>query len=67
MLTHLDSLDRQLVTIDAQLEQIDRDERWGWQVDKLSDFHSIGTYTALRQIDEIDNLARFGHPRDLAY
>jgi transposase len=29
MLTHLDSLDRQLATLDAQLEHVARHDRWG--------------------------------------
>jgi transposase len=66
MLTHLDSLDRQLATLDAHLEQIAGDERWGWQVDKLHAFRGIGTLTALGLIAEIGDFARFGHPRELA-
>ena len=53
MLTLLDSLDRQLATLDAQLERIAGDERWAWQVDKLRAFRGIQTLTALGLIAEI--------------
>ena len=62
MLTHLDSLDRQLAALDAQLEQIAEREPWGWQVDKLRAFRGIATLTALGLIAEIGDFARFGHP-----
>jgi transposase len=38
MLIHLDGIDRQLATLDDQLEQIACRERWGWQVSKLRAF-----------------------------
>jgi len=63
MLTHLDSLDRQLAALDAQLEQIAQREPWGWQVDRLRAFRGIATLTALGLIAEIGDFARFGHPR----
>jgi transposase len=66
MLTHLDSLDRQLAALDAQLEQIAEREPWGWQVDKLRAFRGIRTLTALGLIAEIGDFARFAHPRELA-
>ena len=66
MLIHLDGLDRQLAALDAKLEQIAEDERWGWQVEKLRAFRGIGTLTALGLIAEIGDFARFGHPRELA-
>jgi transposase len=66
MLTHLDSLDRQLAALDAQLEQIAEHEPWGWQVHKLRAFRGIATLTALGLIAEIGDFARFGHPRELA-
>jgi transposase len=66
MLTHLDSLDRQLAALDAQLEQIAEREPWGWQVHKLRAFRGIRTLTALGLIAEIGDFARFGHPRELA-
>jgi transposase len=65
MLTHLDGLDRQLATLDAQLEQIAEQQRWGWQVDKLRAFRGIATLTALGLIAEIGDFARFSHPREL--
>jgi transposase len=66
MLIHLDGLDRQLAALDAKLEQIAEDERWGWQVEKLRAFRGIGTLTALGLIAEIGDFARFSHPRELA-
>ena len=66
MLIHLDSLDRQLAALDAQLEQIAEREPWGWQVHKLRAFRGIATLTALGLIAEIGDFARFGHPRELA-
>jgi transposase len=38
MLICLDGLDRQLATLDAQLEQIAAREPWGWQVDRHGRF-----------------------------
>jgi len=66
MLIHLDGIDRQLATLDARLEQIAREERWAWQVDKLRAFRGIQTLTALGLIAEIGDFARFAHPRELA-
>lgn len=66
MLIHLDGIDRQLATLDAQLEQIAADERWAWQVDRLRAFRGIQTLTALGLIAEIGDFARFSHPRELA-
>src|SRR5437763_13228848 len=42
MLIHLDGLDRQLAALDAKLEQIADNERWGWQVEQLRAFRGIG-------------------------
>ena len=42
MLIHLDGIDRQLATLDAELEQIAGREPWGWQVAKLRAFRGIG-------------------------
>lgn len=66
MLIHLAGIDRQLATLDARLEQIARDERWGWQVQRLRAFRGIQTLTALGLIAEIGDFARFAHPRELA-
>jgi transposase len=66
MLIHLDGIDRQLAALDARLEQIARDDRWSWQVAKLRAFRGISTLTALGLIAEIDEFARFKHPRELA-
>jgi transposase len=65
-LIHLDGIDRQLNLLDARLEQIARDERWAWQVDRLRAFRGISTLTALGLIAEIGDFARFSHPRELA-
>jgi transposase len=66
MLIHLDGIDRQLAALDARLEQIAREQRWGWQVDKLRAFRGISTLTALGLIAEIGDFGRFKHPRELA-
>jgi transposase len=66
MLTHLDSLDRQLATLDAQLEHVAEQDRWAWQVHKLRACRGIATLTALGLIAEIGDFARFAHPRELA-
>ena len=47
MLIHLDGIERQLDTLDAQLEQIAQSERWGEQVKILTRFRGISTLTAL--------------------
>jgi len=66
MLTHLDGVERQLNTLDAELEQIARGERWAGQVEILTRFRGISTLTALGLIAEIGDFARFSHPRELA-
>jgi transposase len=66
MLTYLDSLDRQLAALDAQLEHVAGQDRWAWQVEKLRGFRGIATLTALGLIAEIGDFARFSHPRELA-
>jgi transposase len=66
MLIHLDGLDRQLAALDQDLEQIARDERWAWQVERLRAFRGISTLTALGLIAEIGDFRRFSHPRELA-
>jgi transposase len=66
MLIHLDGIDRQLALLDARLEEIARDPRWAWQVQKLRAFRGIQTLTALGLISEIGDFARFSHPRELA-
>jgi transposase len=66
MLTHLDSLDRQLAALDAHLEDVAGYDRWAWQVEKLRAFRGIATLTALGLIAEIGDFARFAHPRELA-
>jgi transposase len=66
MLVHLDSIERQLQTLDARLEQIARSERWAGQVQVLTRFRGIATLSALGLIAEIGDFARFSHPRELA-
>jgi transposase len=66
MLVHLDSVERQLATLDASLERIAHSGRWGWQVTILTRFRGIATLTALGLIAEIGDFARFSHPRELA-
>src|SRR5437588_6576778 len=59
MLTHLDSLDRQLATLDALLERLAGHDRWAWQVEKLRAFRGIATLSALGLLAEIGDFARF--------
>jgi transposase len=66
MLIHLDGIERQLATLDAELEQIATSERWGGHVAILTRFRGISTLTALGLISEIGDFARFSHPRELA-
>lgn len=66
MLVHLDSIERQLHTLDARLEQIARCEPWADQVEVLTRFRGIATLSALGLIAEIGDFARFSHPRELA-
>jgi transposase len=66
MLVHLDSVERQLATLDARLEHIARSDRWAWQVQALTRFRGIATMSALGLIAEIGDFARFNHPRELA-
>jgi transposase len=66
MLIHLDGIERQLMTFDAELQNIASTERWGPQVQILTRFRGIGTLTALGLIAEIGDFARFSHPRELA-
>lgn len=65
MLTHLDSVDRQLDALDRDLEQIARTERWVDTVEILTRFKGVSTRTALGLIAEIGDFARFSHPREL--
>ncbi|MGI8428367.1 MAG: IS110 family transposase [Solirubrobacteraceae bacterium] len=66
MRCHLDAIERQLDTLDAQLEQIAGSERWAGSVQTLVRFRGISTLTALGLIAEIGDFARFSHPRELA-
>ena len=66
LLMHLDGIERQLDTLDAELEKIACSERWAWQVRVLTRFRGISTLTALGLISEIGDFARFSHPRELA-
>ena len=66
MLMHLDGIERQLQTFDAELQDIASSERWRSQVQTLIRFRGIATLTALGLIAEIGDFARFSHPRELA-
>jgi transposase len=65
-LSHLDSIERQLTALDAQLETIAASNRWREQVQKLTCFRGISTRTALGLIAEIGDFRRFANPRELA-
>ena len=66
MLVHLEAIDSQLQTLDAELEEIARQDQWAAQVQKLVAFRGISTLTALGLIAEIGDFNRFSHPRELA-
>jgi hypothetical protein len=53
MLTHLDSVERQLSALDSRIEQIADSDRWRDQVATLTAFRGIATRTALGLIAEI--------------
>ena len=63
---HLDSLDAQLATIDAELARIARSEPWADPVRWLCAFRGIAYRTALGLLAEIGDWHRFAHPRELA-
>jgi transposase len=65
MLIHLDGIERQLDTLDAQLERSRSPERWSNQVKILTRFRGISTLTALGLFAEIGDFVRFSHPREL--
>jgi transposase len=66
MLIHLESVERQLALLDAQLEQIATQQPWRDRVAALTRFRGISTRTALGLISEIGDFRRFSHPRELA-
>lgn len=66
MLTHLDSVERQLAALDNRIEQIADSDRWRDEVQTLTAFRGISTRTALGLIAEIGDFHRFAHPRELA-
>ena len=66
MIIHLDTIDTQLATLDARLEEIAKHQRWAGQVQALCAFRGIRTLTALGLIAEIGDFNRFSHPGELA-
>jgi transposase len=65
MLCHLDGIDAQIATIDHELEQLARSERWAPAVKTLCAFRGISTRTALGLLAEIGDFRRFGCAREL--
>jgi transposase len=65
MLIHVDGLDRQLVLLDARLEQIAQADRWAPQVQQLIRFRGIATLTVLGLVAEIGDFHRFATAREL--
>ena len=57
ILVHRESIERQLRTLDATLEQITRSQRWSWQVHVLTRSRGIATLCALGLIAEIGDFA----------
>jgi len=65
MLCHLSALDAQLLAIDAQLDEIAREEPWREAVVALTCFRGISTLTALSLLAEIGDFQRFASAREL--
>jgi transposase len=65
MRSHLEAIDAQLATIDAELCQVATSEPWCDPVRWLASFRGIGAITALGLIAEIGDFRRFAHPREL--
>jgi len=65
MLCHLQALDAQLLAIDAQLDEIAREEAWHEAVIALTCFRGVSTLTALSLLAEVGDFHRFGCAREL--
>lgn len=65
MRAHLDMIETQMRTVDAQLERLAHQDRWRPGVHALTSFRGIATLTALSLLAEIGDFRRFGSAREL--
>ena len=65
MRAHLEMIETQMRTVDAQLERLAHQERWTPGVRVLTSFRGIATLTALSLLAEIGDFRRFGSAREL--
>ncbi len=65
MRAHLEMIETQMRTVDAQLERLAHDDRWKPGVRVLTSFRGIATLTALSLLAEIGDFGRFGSAREL--
>jgi transposase len=65
MRAHLEALDAQIGALDAELEEIARQEPWREPVAWLCCFRGVATRTALGLLAEIGDFRRFRSPREL--
>ena len=62
---HLEMIETQMRTVDAQLERLAQQDRWKPGVRVLTSFRGIATLTALSLLAEIGDFRRFGSAREL--
>lgn len=65
MRAHLEMIETQMRTVDAQLERLAHADRWKPGVRVLTSFRGIATLTALSLLAEIGDFRRFGSAREL--
>lgn len=65
MRAHLEMIETQMRTVDAQLERLAHEDRWKPGVRVLTSFRGIATLTALSLLAEIGDFRRFGSAREL--
>jgi transposase len=65
MRAHLEMIETQLASVDAQLERLAHRDRWKPGVRALTSFRGIATLTALSLLAEIGDFRRFGSAREL--
>ena len=64
-LDHLEYIESQQRSLDAEIEQWSRREPWRATVEALQCFRGIRTLTAMTLVTEIGDIRRFGHPDQL--
>jgi transposase len=65
MRAHLEMIETQMRTVDAQLERLAHEDRWTPGVRVLTSFRGVATLTALSLLAEIGDFRRFGSAREL--